>query len=151
MRQMEEMKDRKKLARICKKPEKPWKNYNERGYLEGLIKEKNAKEYKRTLKMMKEEYTSALMWYKSYRNFLVKERWKQGKLKKLLSDISYRDSNVSKKIEQKQVVQTGAKEQKIKPKKIRTKPKEITRDDRREKTIQKIRRQQQKQKKKLGI
>jgi hypothetical protein len=142
---------RRKLARICKKPEKPWKHYNERGHLEGLLKEKKVEKYKRTLEMMKEEYNSALLWYKDYRNFLIKERRKQGKLKKLLSGTSSRGSNVSKKTEQEPVVQPGAKEQKIKPKAIRTKPKEITRDDGREKTLQKIRRQQQKQKKKLGI
>jgi len=142
---------RRKLARICKKPEKPWKHYNERGYLESLLKEKKLKEYKRTLEMMKEEYNSALLWYKGYRNFLIKERRKQVKLKKLLSGTSSRGSNVSKKTEQEPVVQPGAKEQKIKPKAIRAKPKEITRDDGREKTLQKIRRQQQKQKKKLGI
>jgi len=142
---------RRKLARICKKPEKPWKHYNERGYLESLLKEKKLKEYKRTLEMMKEEYNSALLWYKGYRNFLIKERRKQGKLKKLLSGTSSRGSNVSKKTEQEPVVQLGAKEQKIKPKAIRAKPKEITRGDGREKTLQKIRRQQQKQKKKLGI
>jgi hypothetical protein len=142
---------RRKLARICKKPEKPWKYYNERGYLESLLKEKKVEEYKRTLEMMREEYNSALLWYKDHRNFLIKERRKQGKLKKLLSGISSRCSNVFKKTEQERVMQPGAKEQKIKPKAIRTKPKEITRDDGREKTLQKIRRQQQKQKKKLGI
>jgi len=142
---------RRKLARICKKPEKPWKHYNERGYLESLLKEKKVEEYKRTLELMKEEYNSALLWYKGYRNFLIKERRKQGKLKKLLSGTLSRGTNVSKKTEQKPVVQLGAKEQKIKPKAIGTKPKEITRDYGREKTLQKIRRQQQKQKKKLGI
>jgi len=142
---------RRKLARICKKPEKPWKHYNERGYLESLLKEKKLKEYKRTLEMMKEEYNSALLWYKDYRNFLIKERRKHGKLKKLLSGTLSRGTNVSKKTEQKPVVQPGAKEQKIKPKAIRTKSKEIARDDGREKTLQKIRCQQQKQKKKLGI
>jgi len=108
-------------------------------------------EYKRTLEMMKEEYNSALLWYKDYRNFLIKERRKHGKLKKLLSGTLSRGTNVSKKTEQKPVVQPGAKEQKIKPKAIRTKSKEIARDDGREKTLQKIRCQQQKQKKKLGI
>jgi len=53
-------------------------------------------------------------------------------------------------MEQKQVGQPGSKEQKIKPKTIGTRSKESTRDDGREKTLRKIRRQQQK-KKKLGI
>jgi len=88
---------RQKLARICKKPEKPWKYSNEIGYLESLLKEKKVEEYKRTFKMMKEEYNSSLLWYKSYRNFMIKKSQKKGKLKKLFCGTSSKDSNVSKK------------------------------------------------------
>ena len=100
---------------------------------------------------MKEEYTSALLWYKSYRNLLFKERRRHGKLKKLTSSITARSSGISKKTEAKKVKMPKAKEQKIEQKTTMSKPKEITRDDRMEKTLQKIRRQQQKQKRKLEI
>jgi len=47
------------------KPDKPWNLPEERKYLEKL-KEKDKEEYNNVLKMMRDEYKSALLWYKSY-------------------------------------------------------------------------------------
>ena len=47
------------------RPTKPWLIPVEREYLKEL-KEKDREKYRRTLKMMKEEYQSALLWYKDY-------------------------------------------------------------------------------------
>ncbi len=49
--------------------------------------------------MMKEEYGSALLWYKNYRESLIKEKQKEGKLKKLVNSITSKFSDISKKAE----------------------------------------------------
>ncbi|RLF41934.1 MAG: hypothetical protein DRN12_01900 [Thermoplasmata archaeon] len=51
------------------RPTKPWLIPVEREYLQEL-KKKDYKEYRRTLKMMKEEYQSAMLWYK----YSIKEK-----------------------------------------------------------------------------
>lgn len=56
---------KRKRDRIAKKPDKPWKIPEEKKYLEEL-KKKDKKKYKITEKQMKEEYKSALLWYKHY-------------------------------------------------------------------------------------
>jgi len=160
-----------KLTEICKKPQKPWTIPEEKKYLDKLLKEKKTGEYESILKMMKEEYDSALLWYESYREFLIKEKRKEGKLKKLTGSIAAKFSDISKKIgkkrvkKEKKVEEPERKDQEIKQKTVEAKPTEIKKDKKREivdkiaerekrkkeKTIQKIRRQQQKQKKKFGI
>jgi hypothetical protein len=160
-----------KLTEICKKPPKPWIIPKEKEYLDKLLKDKKTEEHEKTLKMMKEEYGSALLWYKSYREFLIKEGRKDGKLKKLTGIIAAKFSDISKKMEkkrvekEKKVEEPKKKEPEIKQKAVEAKPEEIRKIEKkeifdkiaeiekrkREKTLQKIRSQQQKQKKKLGI
>jgi len=53
------------LSKYCIKPEKPWNLPEEKKYLEKL-KEKDKDEYNKVFKMMEEEYTSSLLWYKYY-------------------------------------------------------------------------------------
>ena len=55
----------KKQREMFGKPDKPWNLPEERKYLEKL-KEKDKEEYNNVLKMMRDEYKSALLWYKSY-------------------------------------------------------------------------------------
>jgi hypothetical protein len=55
----------KKEIEIFGKPDKPWKIKEEKKYLEE-IREKNKDEYVKTIDMMKDEYKSAILWYKDY-------------------------------------------------------------------------------------
>lgn len=160
-----------KLTEICKKPPKPWTLPEEKEYLDKLLKEKKTEEHEKTLKMMKEEYDSALLWYESYREFLIKEKRKEGKLKKLTGSIAAKFSDISKKAEKKRVEKKKKvekpekKESDVKQKIIKVKPEETKKDEKkeivdkilerekrkREKALQKIKNKQEKQKRKLGI
>ena len=158
-----------KLTEICKKPQKPWTIPEEKEYLDKLLKDKKTGEYESTLKMMKGEYASALLWYESYRDFLIKERRKEGKLKKLTGSIAAKFSDISKKMEkkrvekEKKVEEPKKKEPEMEQKTVEVKPAEIKKDEKREivdkiaerekrkreKALQKIKNQQNKQKRKF--
>jgi len=158
-----------KLTEICKKPQKPWTIPEEKEYLDKLLKEKKTGEYESILKMMKEEYDSALLWYESYRELLIKEKRKGGKLKKLTGSIAVKFSDISKKMEkkrvekEKKVEEPKKKEPEMEQKTVEEKPVEIKKDEKREivdkiaerekrkreKTLQKIKNQQNKQKRKF--
>ncbi len=56
---------RKRREKILKKPDKPWDIPEEKEYLKKL-KEKDKKEYNKVFSMMDDEYQSALLWYKHY-------------------------------------------------------------------------------------
>ncbi len=56
---------KKNIEKIARKPEKPWKLPKEEKYLEKL-KEKDKKQYQKIMQQMKDEYQSALLWYKHY-------------------------------------------------------------------------------------
>jgi len=71
---------RKRREKICIKPDKPWDNLEEKKYLEKL-KEKDRRKYKDTLRLMKDEYDSSMLWYKYYCNALIKT--KKGTRKKI--------------------------------------------------------------------
>ena len=73
------LKDRRDRERFGK-PEKPWNIPEERKHLEQL-KKKDTEEYNKVKQMMKDEYRSALLWYKSYRA-AMKTQEKKKKLKK---------------------------------------------------------------------
>ena len=64
---------RKRSEKILKKPDKPWEIPEEKEYLEKL-KEKDKKKFKETLKMMDEEYESALLWYRYYIAITLKKK-----------------------------------------------------------------------------
>lgn len=55
------------------KPDKPWNIPEERAYLEELKKTDKA-EYERVLKMMDEEYQSAMLWYEDYCQAMKQEQ-----------------------------------------------------------------------------
>jgi len=65
-------KRKKKLEVYCEKPKKPWNIPEEEKHLEKL-KKKNKDKYEKELQMMEDEYKSALLWYKSYRDFVLTE------------------------------------------------------------------------------
>ena len=84
------------------------------------MKDKKTEEYEIILKMMKEEYNSALLWYEIYREFLIKEKRKEGKLKKLTGSIAAKFSDIYKMMEKKRV----EKEKKVKVSKKKAPEKE---------------------------
>ena len=53
------------IEKHCVKPDKPWEIPEEKRYLEKL-KKKDKEKYEEVLKMMQDEYDSALLWYKYY-------------------------------------------------------------------------------------
>ncbi|MBS3778428.1 MAG: hypothetical protein KGY50_03950, partial [Candidatus Thermoplasmatota archaeon] len=106
---MKEKRDR----QIYGKPDKPWNLPAEKKYLQNL-KEKDAEEYQKVIEMMKQEYESALLWWKSIHqdenmfnlsNILsqVKKKVKKGKDKKTKSIESKTALKKSKPSEKKEV------------------------------------------------
>jgi hypothetical protein len=73
----------KKQREMFGKPDKPWTLTKERKYLENL-KEKDKEEYNKVRKMMQDEYKSALLRYKNYRNY---ESRRLGSRSEFLKDI----------------------------------------------------------------
>jgi hypothetical protein len=78
------------LDKFCVKPDKPWEVPKEKEYLDKLKKSNEAK-YNDELKMMQDEYKSAILWYKYYCEKIIepkpvkrikKERIKTKKKKK---------------------------------------------------------------------
>jgi hypothetical protein len=93
------------------KPEKPWKITEEKEFLARIEKEDKQK-YKETLKMMNEEYKSALLWYNSYRKSLInksrleiiKERKEKQKKEKKKEEKPIRTEKVQKKYKKKEQI-----------------------------------------------
>lgn len=63
---------RRKYANLCIKPDEPWEIEKEKKNLEKL-KEKDPEKYKETMKMMQDEYKSAMLWYKYYRKAMIRK------------------------------------------------------------------------------
>jgi hypothetical protein len=80
---------RRRREKISIKPDKPWDIPEEKKSLEKL-KIKDKEKYNDTLKMMKDEYTSAILWYNNYCDAL---------LKKKKSDVIKKKKTPRKKIE----------------------------------------------------
>ena len=77
---------RRKEKKLIKKPEKPWNIPEEKKHLEKL-KNKDKEAYEKELKMMEDEYESALLWYEDYRDSM---RGKEGKAAKKEGNIVIR-------------------------------------------------------------
>jgi hypothetical protein len=184
---------RKRREKISIKPDKPWNIPEEKEYLEKLkIKDKD--KYNDTLKMMRDEYSSAMLWYRYYCDSLLKKKKVPKKkikiskkkikiprtkikikinFKKLTDGIN--KINLARKESKKQRLKV--KEEKIKakkekipekkpidePKKVEEiKPKEIIKKEKivdkkiefdrikRQRTIERIKRAQEKQIRKIG-
>ena len=69
-------KDKKDRERFGK-PNKPWLIPEEKAYLEKL-REKDKNKYDETMSMMRDEYTSALLWYASYKDAIKRNEHKRG-------------------------------------------------------------------------
>jgi len=156
-------KRKKALEEICIKPDKPWGLTEEKNHLEKLKKEDN-KKYQETLKMMYQEYQSALLWYKDFCRSKIEETKKRKKkvvkvkVKKIKKEkpkkkekieiIEEKTKPIKEEVKEKEVPKGEVKEEiKIKPsiKKEKDLNKKL-----KEKAIQKVINQQKKQNKKLG-
>ena len=89
------------------RPTKPWLIPEEREYLREL-KNKDPEKYHKTLRMMKDEYLSALLWYKDYiksmdlEKLKKEEKTKEERKKEDLEDIEKSEEHVDKKLERKE-------------------------------------------------
>jgi hypothetical protein len=137
---------------IRKKPQKPWKIPEERQHLTELKRtDKNAFEQERVL--MEDEYNSALLWYKDDRKQL---RTKPTKEKSIKTESSFFKKLVAPFKTEVKTKQKQKEKQKKKPLALLKKPKEKTikplapiEDTTKEKILAKIRREQEKQLRKL--
>jgi hypothetical protein len=142
--------------KICIKPDKPWEIPEEKKYLENL-KQKDKQEYDEVFKMMEDEYNSALLWYNSYIKSIIQQKpvkkekikTKKPEKKKIekQEDIKLKEEQIKieqkEKIEKQRELDQKKKEQKIIDEKIRTEKLK------KEQTLQKIKHDQDKQRKKI--
>ncbi|MCX6666271.1 MAG: hypothetical protein NT038_09520 [Euryarchaeota archaeon] len=128
---------RKVSGKNSKKPEKPWKIPEEQQHLQEL-KRTDKKAYEQERIMMEDDYKSALLWYEGYRKSLRKKpkekkpKKKQKEKPKTLISTFFKKLEKPPKIEQKKVQSSNPTEDKAK-----------------EKALAKIKREQDKQLKKL--
>ncbi|MCK4995446.1 MAG: hypothetical protein KAR55_01040 [Thermoplasmatales archaeon] len=108
---------RKLRGSFGKKPNKPWDIPEEKEHLEKL-KKKDKKAYKKELKMMEEEYGSALLWYKYYVSGNIKQR-KENKLKQKQKKIKEAKKEKQEKIKEAEKI----KKDKTQKKKVRAEEK----------------------------
>ena len=141
---------RKRREKICKKPEKPWEIPEEKDYLEKL-KEKNKEEYNKVLEMMKEEYESSLLWYNSYvKATTEKERKDRQKAKTASKEKKLAEKPKVKKIKEEKPIEI--KEEKIEKTLEEPAAKiefESAEERKKQEAILKIKREQEKQRKKF--
>jgi uncharacterized membrane protein len=133
------------------KPEKPWKIPEEKAYLQDLKQDDKAA-YEQERQMMDDEYKSAMLWYQHYRATMKR---KEEKPKKKLSSLLKKP--VEKPKEEKQIQKEKPKK---KPSSLLKKPVEKTKeetvtpvvsteDTSREKAIERIKKEQEKQLRRL--
>lgn len=150
------IRNRKKQIRdIVKKPEKPWNISKEKEYLE-QIRKKDRNQYRNILKQMKEEYNSALLWYKHYikvinKNKKIKKISFRRKTKRFFSKILIWMKNESRE-EQISVFPLNKQAHKIKTKKdVKNRVKNDNKPTKKQKLIHAIKKEQARQQKKLGV
>ena len=149
---------RKQLEGKYKKPDKPWTIPEERQHLEKL-KRKDTKKYEQERFMMEDEYKSAMLWYKNYIVAMKQEKkqtkQKPKKPKKNNKKVVKEFFNKSKEQQEpekppepqpKEVPQEPPQE--LPKQEEQRPPKKDTRD--KKKALLKIKKQQEKQKKRFG-
>ena len=137
------------------KPEKPWKIPEEKAYLLNL-KQNDKKAYAQERQMMKDEYKSALLWYRDYRQEMKQKPIEEEPAQK--DTISKKLSAFLKKPEKKSVQKEKPKKKlpvllkksAEKPKEKVVKPIVPVEDTRKEEAIAKIQREQDKQLRKMN-
>jgi len=86
---------RRLFNKICQKPDKPWEIPEEKKHLEQL-KKTDKEEYNNVLNMMGDEYKSSLLWYKDYCKAMLDKACQKKKLTDVFSGIKSGLSNVTK-------------------------------------------------------
>jgi len=141
---------RRLMQQICVKPDKPWEIPEEEEYLEKL-KNDDKQKYDEVLKMMKDEYHSALLWYDSYVKSIIqqkpvkKEKLKTKEVKKEKAEEKIDLEQKKKEKEDIKIIENliEKKEKIIIDNKVRAEKLK------KEKTLQKIKRDQEKQRQKI--
>ena len=137
-----------RYAKVFKKPEKPWEIIEEKKYLEKLQKQKKLKEFNNSLKMMRDEYRSSLLWYKYHKKLISSELCKKKKqmIIESLNKIYRKVLNLFKQFK-KEMTETP----RINKKKINEEKYDEIKfvDKRKEKIFKKIEKQQERQKRRF--
>ena len=151
---------RKTSGEILFKPEKPWKIPDEQQYLQEL-KQTDKKAYEQERIMMKDEYKSALLWYEGYKKSSQKKLREKNLLNYLSTQVNKvktslkREEKPEKKQKKKPVKSFSAifnkseKQKKIEQKKKQ--PSIPAEDITLEKALAKIRKEQEKQLRKMNM
>lgn len=155
------------LAKMCKKPEKPWTIPEEKKHLQEL-KKKDKNKFEKVRLMMEDEYKSAMLWYKNYCYYAIKQKKKGKKLKFKLKE----KKEVKRKTEKTKTIKKEKqkesiwniltsffkKSEKKEPKQPKKEKKPVKKEEKveedqriKEKVLLKILREQKKQKRKLKI
>ncbi len=127
------MRRRRLLDSICGKPDKPWDIPEEKRYLESL-KKRDKDKYSEVLKMMEDEYQSALLWYDSYICSVLqpkpvkKEKNKKEKVEKIKAKKVKKEKSEKKlfslfKKEEKPIEEKITEDKQIEEKSVEEKPK----------------------------
>jgi len=148
---------RRLLENICVKPDKPWDIPEEEKYLERL-KQQDKQKYNKVLEMMDDEYKSALLWYDNYVKSVIQPKpIKKEKIKKVKKEKPKKKEKLLFKKEEKPKAEKKEKEPiKIIEEPIEQKEKErvnkkVSAENlRKERALQRIRRDQEKQRRKIG-
>ncbi len=144
---------RRRTRKFIKKPDKPWTLPEEKKYLEKL-KKRDKKEYESVRLMMEDEYKSALLWYKDYRKYLLKNSIKNSPgIKILLKKPKKKQKkkpeyNFAKLFEKSEKKVEKPKKPKAEPEIIDTKVEDQLK---KEQALLRIKREQEKQKRKLKL
>lgn len=155
------MQKTRKEQKLVIKPEKPWNIPEEKAHLETL-KEKDAKKYEKELSMMQQEYESALLWYDSYKQYLLQQQKQvpEPKKKTLVTQSPKPEPSKKKPEELKETTKQPIEEPKPKINSEDTQPDIVKKQydainkkkqenlRKKQQAIQKIKKQQKKQKKK---
>ena len=153
-----------RYRRLCGgKPDKPWTIPEERRYLEEL-KTQDKEEYNKVLRMMGDEYHSAMLWYKDYCRAMREGKKERTERSRLLARFSKKEEQTQKEQQHKETHLTTINEGSTAicdPEKTQqqretvTNYEEFTRreeqqvDRKKDKALLKIQRKQEKQKKKI--
>ncbi|MBU0498210.1 MAG: hypothetical protein KKG04_09715 [Candidatus Thermoplasmatota archaeon] len=140
-----------KIHNLIKKPKKPWTLPEEKEHLNKLLKDKNKQAYNQEIEVMKQEYQSALLSYKSNLKSELREIRKQSRLYRFLSKIisliklPKKQTKISKKSLQK-IIKSISQAKPIKQKKkiqIKTTQKPLASPDlQKQQLLEKIKKQQ---------
>ena len=142
---------RKISEKTGKKPEKPWKILEEQQHLAELKRtDKNA--YERERIMMEDEYKSAMQWYKENRKPVQKkqiEKKQKKKPNKILSSLLKKPAVKTKQEKSKNTLSSVVEKPVEKPKKEIVQPIVQSEESMKEKAIERIRKEQEKQLRRL--